>query len=170
MANIFDASNSGRSQRMSTCIGFSRTSCRTWWIFPSAIRYPPVIRTTRSEMRSTSSRMWLEISTMHSLAAQLFEQRDRFSPRHRIESVQRLIKHQHAWVMGDGLSEANLLPHALAVAGDLSRGRIAKLHALDSLHWQDRRPSLLPSRGASGCREQTAIRSCPRGKESNCVQ
>ena len=66
---------------------------------------------------------------VHALAAQLFKQRNRLGARHWIEAVQRLIEHQNARMMRYGPGQANLLPHAFAVAGDLAIRCVAKLHA-----------------------------------------
>jgi hypothetical protein len=87
---------------------------------------------------------------MHSLTAKLFEERNGFGARHGIQSVQRLIEDQHAWMMRDGLREPNLLPHAFAVAGDLAACCIAKLHAFEASQAQIERRRFCSCRGASG--------------------
>ena len=73
---------------------------------------------------------------MHAVFGQSAKQRDGFGAHQRIQAVQRFVQHQDAGPVTDGLRELDALPHALAIAGDLTGRRLNQAHALDGLPGQ----------------------------------
>ena len=49
----------------------------------------------------------------------------------RIQAVERLIQHQHARIVSDGLGQFDALPHALAVARNFAMRGLAQVDAPD---------------------------------------
>ena len=95
---------------------------------------------------------------VHALLAEFLKEGKRFSTRHGVQSIERFVEHEDARMMGDGLGETDFLTHALAVAGDLASGGIAKLDAVEGLHGELVGLGLAACRGASSCQERIASR------------
>ena len=62
--------------------------------------------------------------------APLFEKLDGFVASHGIETVERLVQHQHGGAVRDGLRQLDALPHALAVGRDGAAGGFRHGNAL----------------------------------------
>ena len=67
-------------------------------------------------------------------ASEFLEKCKRFGAGHRIESVEWFVQYQHRGMMCDGLRQANLLPHTLAIACNFPMRRLSKIDALDRLN------------------------------------
>ena len=65
------------------------------------------------------------------LRGELAEQSDGFGAHQRIQTVQRLIQHQHRRIVRDGQRQLDPLAHALAVPRDLAIGGVGHAQALD---------------------------------------
>jgi hypothetical protein len=57
---------------------------------------------------------------VHPLIRELLEETNRLGPRHRIQTVQRLVENHNLGIVGDRLRQTYPLPHAFAVGSDLT--------------------------------------------------
>ena len=70
--------------------------------------------------------MWLETMTCRPFFGEVGEEVDHLGPAHRVEPVQRFVKHQNLRIMAVGVGELDPLPHALGVSGDSPVGGIGE--------------------------------------------
>ena len=68
---------------------------------------------------------------VHSLLGDGFKERDGFRARHGIEAVERFIENEYRRMMRDGLSQANALAHAFAVASYFAAGDLGHARAFE---------------------------------------
>ena len=68
---------------------------------------------------------------VHALLGDGFKERDGFGASHGIEAVERFVENQHRRMMRNGLSQANALAHAFAVACDFAAGDLRHAGALE---------------------------------------
>ena len=66
------------------------------------------------------------------LVGEFAEQRDGLGAHQGIEAIERLVEHQHARIVRDGLRQLDPLPHALAIPGDLAMRGVAQVHAAEA--------------------------------------
>src|SRR5678816_20185 len=70
---------------------------------------------------------------MHAGLCELPKHLDRFSPRHRVETVERLIEHQDLRIVCKRKSQSNPLAHTFAVARNTATRGIAHPDAFDNV-------------------------------------